>query len=185
MKFSRLSVSENEVIMADFDFSQLSDYDFEILCIELLSRSHNKQYRRFKRGKDSGIDGRYYKADGTQDIIQCKHIALFSNLYQQAKTELEKVKKLNTAKYFFVTSCALNHNDKNKIFDIFNVYMENPDYVIGREDLNDILSQYPDILRKSWKLWLTSSIIFNDILNNHIYGRSIEFLEEMKREQKK
>ena len=59
--------------MVDYDFSSLNDKEFENISIELISRDQEKRFERFKEGKDGGIDGRFYRHDGKEEIIQCKH----------------------------------------------------------------------------------------------------------------
>ena len=51
----------------------LNDKEFESLSIDLISKDKDKRFERFKAGKDSGIDGRFYHDDGSQEIVQCKH----------------------------------------------------------------------------------------------------------------
>ena len=74
--------------MNDYDFSALNDKEFENLAIELISRDKDKRFERFKAGRDGGIDGRYYRDDGKQEIIQCKHY--LKTGYSGLITSLEK-----------------------------------------------------------------------------------------------
>lgn len=173
--------------MTDYDFSTLHDKEFEDLCIDLLSAEFGKQFTRYKVGKDGGIDGRYYSANGDVEIIQCKHYQKsgFDVLYNVLKNdEQNKVIKLSPKKYYLVTSVPLSPANKTKIRALFVNYMPNDDYVIGQEHLNILLDKFPDIERKYFKLWLSSANVLNTILNNAIIGRSDAFINGLKRKSK-
>lgn len=93
----------------------------------------------FKAGRDGGIDGRFFTASGTVEVIQCKHYIKsgFTSLYQElSNSELAKVQKLNLKKYYLVTSLGLRPENKAKVRDLFSLYMPNDDYVIWQEHLN-------------------------------------------------
>ncbi len=85
--------------MVDYDFSTLNDKEFENLSIELISIDQNKRFERFKPGKDSGVDGRFYRDDGKEEIIQCKHYlktgykGLINLLKSEEKINVKKNKK--------------------------------------------------------------------------------------------
>lgn len=170
--------------MTDYDFSTLHDKEFESLCIDLLSAEFDKQFTRFKAGKDGGIDGRYVAPDGSIEIIQCKHYiksgfnALFNILKNEEQT---KVQILAPQKYYLVTSIQLNPANKAKIRALFAQYMHDDDYVIGQEDLNILLSKNPDIEKNNYKLWLSSINVLNSVLHNAIIKRSDAFLDGLKR----
>jgi hypothetical protein len=120
--------------MTDYDFSTLHDKEFEDLCIDLLSAEFGKQFTRYKVGKDGGIDGRYYSANGDVEIIQCKHYQKsgFDVLYNVLKNdEQNKVIKLSPKKYYLVTSVPLSPANKTKIRALFVNYMPNDDYWIS------------------------------------------------------
>ena len=169
--------------MVDYDFSTLNDKEFEALCIDLLSAKLNKQFTRFKAGRDGGIDGRYFSSNGSIEIIQCKHYLKsgFDTLLHTLKNiEQPKVNKLSPQKYYVVTSVPLNPANKTKIRALFTSYMPNDDYVIGQEQLNILLGRHPDIEKRYFKLWLSSVNVLNTILNNAIVGRSDYFINKIK-----
>jgi len=169
--------------MVDYDFSTLNDKEFEALCIDLLSAKLDKQFTRFKAGRDGGIDGRYFLSNGSIEIIQCKHYLKsgFDALYNILKKEEQtKVKSLAPQKYYLVTSLPLNPANKTKIRALFTPYMPDDDYVIGQEHLNILLGKHPDLEKKYFKLWLSSVNVLNTILNNAIVGRSDYFINKIK-----
>lgn len=179
--------------MIDYDFSTLNDKEFENLSIELISIDKNKRFERFKVGVDGGIDGRYYYEDGTQEIIQCKHYlktgfrGLISSLNKKNDkgiNEIEKVKNLDPVKYIFVTSVALSAKNKKAIKALFDPYIKNDNDIYGQEDLNVILGKNPEIEKRHYKLWLSSTVVLDRLLNNAIESRS-EFLLEDIREKAK
>ncbi|MDD2790349.1 MAG: restriction endonuclease [Sulfurimonas sp.] len=178
--------------MTDYDFSTLNDKEFENLSIDLISKDKNKRFERFKAGKDGGIDGRFYHDNGTQEIIQCKHYlktgfsGLITSLNKKNNgiNEIDKVKKLNSTKYIFVTSLPLSAENKKAIKELFAPYIKNDSDIYGQEDLNQILGSYPDIEKRHYKLWLSSTVVLDRIINNAIESRSEFLLEDIKEKSK-
>ncbi|UXC28775.1 restriction endonuclease [Aliarcobacter butzleri] len=170
--------------MIDYDFSTLNDKEFENLSIELISIDKGKKFERFKQGKDGGIDGKF-NDDGKQEIIQCKHYLKtgFNRLISSLKkknngiNEIDKVKNLNPTRYIFVTSLPLSSENKELIKELFKPYIKNDSDIYGQENLNDILSNNSNIEKKYYKLWLSSTVVLERIINNAIETRS-EFLRE-------
>lgn len=178
--------------MIDYDFSTLNDKEFENLSIDLISKDKNKRFERFKVGKDGGIDGRFYHDDGTQEVIQCKHYlktgfnGLITSLNKKNNgiNEIDKVKKLNPVKYIFVTSLPLSDENKKTIKKLFDPYIKNDSDIYGQEDLNQILGSYPEVEKRHYKLWLSSTVVLDRIINNAIESRSEFLLEDIKEKSK-
>ena len=166
----------------DYDFSQLNDKEFETLSTDLLSIAYETRIERFKPGRDSGVDGRFF-TNNKEIILQCKHYLKtgYKNLISKLKNkESEKVRKINPEKYIFVTSLPLSRNNKEEIKAIFKPYIKRANDIFGQEDLNDLLSWNPKVEEKHFKLWISSTTVFNRILNNAIKGRSEFELEQIK-----
>ncbi len=178
--------------MVDYDFSSLNDKEFENFSIELISKFKNKRFERFKPGKDGGIDGRYYN-NGNSEIIQCKHYlktgwsGLISSLKKENDNGINEIKKvhiLSPDKYIFITSLPLSPDNKKEIKTLFNPFIKADDDIYGQEDLNVLLSNFPEIEKRYYKLWLTSSIVLEKLINSSIENRS-DFLEEDIKEKSK
>lgn len=169
--------------MSDYDFKALNDKEFEVLCTDLLSKRDGARYERFKPGKDGGVDGRFFKFNRDEVILQCKHWATspLERLVQHLKSsEATKVSKLKPSKYILALSHSLSRIDKAKIAAIFSPYLTSPSDVLGREDLNDLLAEHPDIEQRHYKLWIQSSAVLVHLLNKAIHDRSNFALEEIK-----
>ena len=177
--------------MIDYDFSTLNDKEFENLSIELISIDKGKKFERFKQGKDGGIDGKF-SDDGKQEIIQCKHYlktgfnGLISSLKKKNNgiNEIDKVKNLNPTRYIFVTSLPLSSENKELIKELFKPYIKNDSDIYGQEKLNDILSNNSNIEKKYYKLWISSTVVLERIINNAIETRSEFLLEDIKEKLK-
>lgn len=164
----------------NYTFETLNDKEFEELSIDLLSKNTGQNFERFKPGKDQGIDGRFFYFDGTSTIIQCKHYlksgvnALIKDL---TKKELPKIQKLNPSQYIVVTSCPLSPMDKQKIKSVLSPYISSESDIYGQENLNDLLKKYPDVEKNHYKLWISSTNVLQNLLNNAILGRSKDHLK--------
>lgn len=120
--------------MAEYDFNNLDDYEFEVLCRDLfneeqrlITRTNNGlqqkkilNFKSFKRGKDSGIDLHYKDLEdevvGQIKLSRGKFSDLYASLRRKigGKTETEKVRAINPSKYIFMTSVPLSLENKKK-----------------------------------------------------------------------
>ncbi|MCW0217464.1 MAG: restriction endonuclease, partial [Prosthecobacter sp.] len=146
-----------------------SPADFEELVGDLLSASWGKRLERFTAGKDGGIDLRCLSLGGQDVIVQCKHTpgmtfqALFNAL---KKDELPKVKVLAPSRYVLVLSQGLTPANKTKLFKLLSPFVLSEDDIIGRQQLNDLLKDFPKVETANFKLWFTSTAVLKRVLHN-------------------
>jgi len=57
-------------------------------------------------------------------------------------------------------------------------HITNDSDVFGAEDLNDLLDRHPEVMRRHFKLWLTSAHVLSLISDKPIFERSAFTLEE-------
>lgn len=168
--------------MADYDFRSLSGYDFALLARDLLQVPLRVQLESFSAGPDSGIDFRY-RSEHTNLIVQCKHYvesgysALTSILRRK---ERQKIDELAPTRYILATSVPLTPNRKDEIKSILGPHCLRPADIVGREDLNNLLSQNPEIERRHFKLWLTSEVVLRRVLDAGIIADSEAHLERVR-----
>ncbi|MGV8812678.1 MAG: hypothetical protein ACOH2D_01085 [Gelidibacter sp.] len=170
--------------MSNYDFSTLSPLDFEKLACDLMTDYFKDEFnfghfQSFKAGRDQGIDILLSTPENDYEIIgQVKHYhkSAFSKLkYDLEKTEKDKVFQLNPKSYLIITSQELSQQNKKEIKEIFKPYIKSLNNIFGREDLNRLIKNNKKIEEKHYKLWFSSSIIFNKILNYKFHGRRKEF----------
>lgn len=170
-----------------YDFSQLNDKEFEELGIDLISNLIKIRLERFKPGKDSGVDGRFFSDREKESIVQVKHYlhSGYQKLIAKLKNyEKEKVERLKPSRYLLITSLPLSRLNKDEIKSIFHPYIKSSKDIIGQEDLNDLLKTAPKIEERYFKLWISSMTVFNRILNKAIKERSEFELEKIKSKTK-
>lgn len=161
--------------MQNYSLGNLNDKEFEVLVNDLVSRREGIRVDRYKPGKDEGVDGRFFSTNSREVIIQSKHWpdSSFSTLARRLeKDEAKKVKALNPERYIIATSQPLSKANKKKIRDIFHPYILSDDDVIGRENVNDLLDEFPEVERRHYKLWLSSSNVLERMLSSALTGRS-------------
>lgn len=175
-QYSSVSVSyiQKGEIVNDYDFKSLSDFDFELLVRDLLQKKEGCTLESFKPGRDGGIDLRHISDCDNTLIVQCKHYAssTFSQLKSSLRKEVEKVKRLNPSRYIVATSLGLTPQNKNEIEALFGSYCKDQGDILGKDDLNGLLRDYSDIEKKHYKLWLTSSVVLDNILHSAVYNQS-------------
>ncbi len=169
-----------------YDFKLLSAYDFEILVRDLLQKHLGIYLESFKSGRDQGIDLRYAPARNQSLIVQCKHYVGtgYSGLLVVLKKEIIKVKRLSPMRYCVATSVPLSPANKEEIHHLFQSFCRTPQDIFGLEDLNNLLGQYPEIERKHFKLWLTSTTLLERILHSALYNQTSMLVEEIQNKAK-
>jgi adenylate kinase family enzyme len=174
--------------MSDYDFKTLNDKEFEILCADLIGNVEGRIIERFKPGKDSGVDGRFFSDKGGEVVLQCKHwvrTPLSQLISTLKKVEKPKLEKLNPQRYILAVSNPLSRTDKKTIKEALSPYLKRENDIYGNEDLNDRLKERKEIEQRHYKLWLHSTSVLQHIFNKAILGRSQFSLEEIHKSAEK
>jgi len=166
--------------MSTYDFLTLSAYEFENLTRDLLQKHFNMFVESFTSGRDSGIDLRLARNE-KNIIIQAKRYKTFSELKSNLKNEKEKINKLNPGSYIIATSVGLTPHNKDEIMTIFNPYILKTTDIFGKDDLNNLLAQFPEIEKQYYKLWLSSYEIMQKVLHSKVHNQSNFELDEIKK----
>ena len=155
-----------------FNYKNLCDYEFEILCKDIMQKKLGVPLQIFARGRDGGID----ITDDTVSknvVIQVKHYinSKYSDLISSLKKEVSKVAELKPEKYYVCSALELTPANKTEIFDLFAEYMEGSCNILSLNDIDGYLqdSANIDIVRKHYKLWLESTNILAEINSRDIF----------------
>lgn len=181
--------------MADYDFRSLSPHDFELLCRDLLQKALGVRLESFTAGRDSGIDFRYrdpmanlialVKRDTERRnlIVQVKHYAesgydaLVRVLKQKERPKLEALKP---TRYVLATSVGLTPQRKEELLALMSPWCVGTSDILGKDDINNLLTAYPDVERQHFKLWLTSATVLERVLNAGIFGDSETHIDRIR-----
>lgn len=168
-----------------FNYRNLDDVEFEELCKDIMKRKLGVELRTFRKGKDGGIDLQDNEK-GNNIIVQVKHYinSTHSNLISSLKKEVEKVKKLNPKKYYVCCALELTPGQTNEILELFDDYMESKDNIIDIKIIDSFLQEEinKDIVKKNFKLWLSSSNILSEIYNQDIFIDCEVLLDDIEKE---
>lgn len=172
--------------MKNYDFNNLSPIDFEILVRDLLQKELKVRLESFKPGKDSGIDFRYSEQKSRKWIIQAKQFcnSPVSTLLKELERESVKVKKLSPSRYIVVTALGLTPDNKEKTLNIFTPFITSTKDIYDKEDLNNLLTLFPEVERQTFKLWLPSVEVLEEILHSGIKNVSRDTLEKIQENAK-
>lgn len=160
--------------MDNYDFNILQPTEFECLTRDLLQKKENIFIESFTDGRDNGIDLRFSSSKNQKTIVQAKRYKDFSKLKSILKKEADKVVRLSPDRYIISTSVGLTPNNKDEIVNLFSskgVSVISAD-ILGRDELNNILSKHRDIEKKYYKLWLASSNVLETIIHKRIENYS-------------
>ena len=107
-----------------YNYNNLSDFEFEILCKDIMQKKLGVTLYTFQKGRDGGID----ITDDPKSkkvIIQVKHYinSKYSDLLGTLKKEVQKVKELKPEKYYICCAIKLTAKNKREIYDKFSEYM--------------------------------------------------------------
>jgi GTPase SAR1 family protein len=168
--------------MASYRLDFLNDKEFEDIVNGLLSKKHGVRVESFKTGKDHGVDGRFYVTERHESIVQSKHWERsgYSLLISYLKdSEVAKVHKLQPARYIFATSVPLSRANKSEISALFSPHILRDDDVLGAEDIQNLLVEFPEVARNHPKLWLAATDVLDAIISASVVGRSKFELSEI------
>lgn len=166
--------------MLNYDFLNLSPSEFENLVRDLLQTRPGIYIESFADGADGGIDFRYTK-DSETVVVQCKRYKAFPNLWSVLGKELENMVRQKPDKYILATSVDLSVSQKEQIYLLFKDYMPSAKFILGKKDINNLLSKNPDIEKLHYKLWLSSTAVLERILQSKVYNQSAFEIEKIKR----
>jgi DNA polymerase III delta prime subunit len=161
--------------MDSFDLGRLTDHDFEVVCRDLFGEILGMPLELFPRGRDRGIDLRHTAADGTMTVVQCKHwpkAAQATLTKRLVKDELPKVVALKPARYLIATSVGLTVDGKDAIRDAFAPYVRTTGDLYGVDEIVAELQSKPELVRRHFRLWLSSTAVLQTVLNQEKYVRS-------------
>ncbi len=166
--------------MTEYDFKILQPIEFEDFVRDLLQNFLDTYIESFTSGRDGGIDLRFGQSKDKKTIVQAKRYQDYDDLLSVLKKEVSKVRSLSPERYILATSVGLTPKRKQEIFDLFTPYIKDTADIFGKDDLNNLLNQYPDIETRYYKLWLSSTNILQTIINKEAINWSDFELEDIR-----
>lgn len=166
--------------MSNYDFRSLAPLDFEELVRDLLQAEFGILLESFGPGRDLGIDFRFSRSSSLI-IVQAKHYAEggFRALVKVARKEDAKIAALASTRYIFATSVSLSPTQKEKLRQALPSAPLTTGDIFGREDLNNLLGQHPEVEKKHFKLWFASTAAMERILHCGLYNRTQIEMDEI------
>ncbi len=146
----------------------LSPFEFTELIRDLLNAERSVHLSVSPQGPDGGID---ILAAGELPqmtlVVQCKHYAKskFSHLKASLSKEVERVARLNPARYIIATSMVLTVTEKQELAAMFVGQVRSLDDIVSLQDVQALLRTHPEIEEAHYKLWLGSTALLERILH--------------------
>jgi hypothetical protein len=171
--------------LGNYNFANLSPYDFELLMRDLLNSAENFHLRAFAPGRDRGIDLRGWESGRRNAlvIVQCKHMiaSTYSQLLSTVKKEKIKLDKLTPKpiRYILATTQLLTAGNMDELAEELKPYCKSSEDVLDAGRIEELLEAHSDVLRKHYKLWITSTPVLQRVLNAGIYNRSESYLTDL------
>ena len=171
--------------LGNYNFANISPYDFELLIRDLLNSAEDLHLRAFAPGRDRGIDLRGWQSGRRNAlvIVQCKHMiaSTYSQLLSSVKKEKVKLDKLTQKpiRYILATTQLLTAGNMDEIAGELKPYCKSSEDVLDAGRIEELLEAHNDVLRKHYKLWITSTPVLQRVLNAGIYNRSESYLTDL------
>lgn len=170
--------------MAQYNWSNLSDHDFEAVCRDLMAKTLGSTVEAFATGRDGGID---LRATIKRSLIigQAKHYLRsdYADLLRSVRKEKQRLDELprKPNRYILYTSASLSPAKKTELKAALEPYVRRTSDIVGIDDLEGQLVQHPSIEEHHYKLWLASARVLESILGNATRNRTTVRVEELLR----
>lgn len=168
--------------MDSFDLRRLTDRDFEVVCRDLFQEILGLPLELFAPGRDQGIDLRHMAADGTSVVIQCKHWERSGRqtlLDRMRRDEFPKIKALHPTRYILATTVELTVGAKERLLKDLSPHVLTTGDLYGIEQIAEELRTRPALVRRHFRLWMSSTAVLQDLLHKQILIRSSDLLDEL------
>ncbi len=170
-----------------YQYGNLSDFEFELLCRDIMERKLGCPLRCFAPGRDGGVDITETKLSG-KHMVQVKHYidSPYRTLLSSLKRELPKVKQKQPEHYYVCCAKQLTAQNISEIYQLFSDYMDDAEAVVDLVEIDRFLHQKEnaDILERHYKLWLESTSVLDQLGNQDIAIDCDAFFYQIKKEQK-
>lgn len=148
----------------NYNFSDLSDIDFEHMVIKLLN-GKKRVVEQYAKGRDGGVDGKSFDIP-EQAQIQVKHYLksgfnLLKNKVE--REELPKIQNKGVPCYILATSFDLSQRQAEILRSIINKEVSKV-IVLGYTSICNLLDNDPATLKSTIKLWATNAELVRQIL---------------------
>ena len=145
--------------MAHFNYQNLSPEEFEALAKDVMQRLLGVSLFRYAAGQDGGID-LCENVLTHRIIVQCKRYAQnVQVLLQSLKAERKKLELLvpTPERYYVFTSVALSPQQKAKVLELFQAYMESEENIIDQIAIEDFFNdpKNHDLIQKNQRLFVS------------------------------
>lgn len=146
-------------------YNNLSPERFQDLAIDIIEKREEITFEVFAKERDQGIDARGTKANKIV-IMQAKRNNEYYNLRKTLKKEAEKIKKINPDRYILITTIKMTPGRKEEIKQYFKSYIQDDIDIIGKEDIDNFISNNKniEILEKYNELWLSNTHVLEKII---------------------
>ena len=170
-----------------YQYGNLSDFEFELLCRDIMERKIGCSLRCFAPGRDGGVDITETRLSGCH-MVQVKHYidSSYSTLLSSLKKELPKVKQKQPKHYYVCCGKKLTAQNISEIYQLFSDYMDNAEAVVDLMEIDSFLhkKENADILERHYKLWLESTNVLEQLSNQDIAIDCEAFFYQIEKEQK-
>ena len=170
-----------------YQYGNLSDFEFELLCRDIMERKLGCPLRCFAPGRDGGVDITETKLSG-KHMVQVKHYidSPYRTLLSSLKRELPKVKQKQPEHYYVCCAKQLTAQNISEIYQLFSDYMDDAEAVVDLVEIDSFLHQKEnaDILERHYKLWLESTSVLEQLGNQDIAIDCDAFFYQIEKEQK-
>lgn len=170
-----------------YNYANLSDYEFELLCRDIMEKKLGIPLRCFAPGQDGGVDITESKLSNEVMIQVKRYISSpFSELLSSLRKELPKVQKKHPKRYYVCCAKQLTERNIRAVYELFQDYMQGPEDVIDLEEIDKFLQRKENgaILECHYKLWLESTHVLEQICHQDVFIDCESLLYDIDKEKR-
>ena len=97
---------------------------------------------------------------------------------EKERLKLDRLKK-KPSRYILAVTKSLTVQNVDELFQILKPYCQSPDDILDVAAVEQLLDSNEAVVRKHYKLWITSTTILERILYAGIYNRSESYREDL------
>jgi len=172
-------------------YNALSDFDLEHVARDLMSAAWDLAVESFPRGRDGGVDllvrgpakGPGWWLRGGEELAVCvthRPDATAAAIRRKFARDLAKPRAAEAARIALVTTARLTEHARQALCELAPGRL-NVQSVLGRDELDRLLTKHREVAEASTKLWLINGSVMDQVMNSAAWQRRGTFLSDLDR----
>ena len=176
--------------MREYNFDNLSRMTSKCSFADLLQSAEGIKFRSFAPGREQGhrlarvgIKEASTRCNRPVQAYGAQFMGKHQNEVEKEKLKLDRLKR-KPSRYILAVTKSLTAQNVDELFRLLKPYCQSPDDILDVAAIEQLLDSNETVVRKHYKLWITSTAILQRILNAGVYNRSDSYREDLVRKSR-